>query len=67
MREYIHCDGCHNEIYLGETAFQYDGLCGIYCSAECFADAFAITRVITKEEAENCCSKIYTEMVGDDK
>ena len=64
-KRYVKCDGCGNDIYLGEIAFQYDGLCGIYCSPECFSDAFATTRVITEEEAENCGSEVFEEMVGE--
>ena len=65
-KRYVKCDGCGNDIYLGEIAFQYDGLCGIYCSPECFSDAFATTRVITEEEAENCGSEVFEEMVGEE-
>ncbi len=67
MKEYVRCDGCDNRIYLGETAFQFEGYCGIFCSAECFCNEYARDVVITKEEAENCYSKIYEEMVGENK
>lgn len=66
MREYIKCDSCDNKIYLGEIAYQFEGYCGIYCSAECFSDTYATNNIITKEEAENCGSKVYEEMVGED-
>jgi hypothetical protein len=65
MKRYVKCDNCDNKIYLGETAYQFRGVCGIYFSAECFSDTYAETQVITEEEAENCRCESWEEMVGD--
>jgi hypothetical protein len=66
-RKYVECDCCQKKIYLGEEAYFYDGLCGIFCSSECFCDAHATVKVVTKYQASNCYHEVYTEMVGEDK
>jgi hypothetical protein len=51
---YVLCDSCGRKIYLGSEVYCFDGYCGVYCSAECYADAHATVKVLDEEEADNC-------------
>ncbi len=63
MREtrYVLCDDCGRKIYLGNEVYCFDGYCGVYCSAECFAKAYATEKVLDEEEAENCMCDIFDD------
>ena len=58
---YVLCDCCGNKIYLGSEIFEFDGYCGIYCSAECYADAHATVRILDEDEVENCGCDIFDD------
>lgn len=51
---YVLCDSCGSKIYLNSEAYCFDGYCGVYCSAQCYAEAHATIKVLDEEEAENC-------------
>lgn len=51
---YVLCDCCGKKIYLGSEVYCFDGYCGVYCSAECYADANATLKVLDEDEADNC-------------
>ena len=61
MAKYIRCDGCGNKIELGYEVYKFDGYAGLYCSAECFAEAYGITCELDNELAEDCYHKIYDD------
>ena len=58
---YVKCDGCDNKIYLGSEVRSFDGYCGVYCSAQCFADAYSTLKYLTEDEAENCMCNIWDD------
>lgn len=58
---YVKCNCCGKRIYFGEEVFHYKGYCGIYCSAECFSDAFGEVQELDFDFADNCCAKIYDD------
>lgn len=59
--KYVICDSCDNKIYLGSEVFTFDGYCGVYCSAQCFADAYSTPKYLTISEAENCMCDIWDD------
>ena len=59
MAKYIRCDGCGKPILFGSEVYQFDNFCGLYCSAECFADSYAICRELDENLADNCHHEIY--------
>lgn len=61
MAKYIKCDGCGNKIKFGETVYNYDGRCAVYCSAECFADSYGTELVLNEYVVDNCCCKVYDD------
>lgn len=61
MAKYIKCDGCGKAIKFGETVYNYDGFCAVYCSAECFADSYGTELVLNDYVADNCCCKVYDD------
>lgn len=58
---YVKCDACDNKMYLGSEVFSFDGYCGVYCSAQCFADAYSTPKYLTEDEAENCRCEIWDD------
>lgn len=56
--KYVVCDTCNNLIAEGSEVFMFEGMCGIFCSPQCFAEAHAITEELTEELAENCCTNM---------
>ena len=58
---YVVCDSCGDKIYLGSEVYCFDGYCGVFCSAECYANAHATTKILDEEEADNCRCIIYDE------
>ena len=59
MAKYIKCDGCGKPIPFGSEAYQFDNFCGLYCSAECFADSYAMCRELDENLANDCHHEIY--------
>ena len=51
---YVLCDSCGSKIYLNSKVYCYYGYCGVYCSAQCYADAHATVKVLDEDEADNC-------------
>ena len=51
---YVLCDACGGKIYFNSEVYCVDGYCGIYCSAQCYADANATIKVLDEDEADNC-------------
>ena len=60
-KKYIKCDCCGKKIYFGDPIYYFDGYCGTYCSAECFAGVYGEEDELTMEHAENCLCKIYDD------
>ena len=58
---FVLCDSCGSKIYLGSEFYCFDGYCGVYCSAECFAEAHATVKTLSKPEAENCGCDIWDD------
>lgn len=69
MKETKHvlCDCCKEKIYLGEEAYFFDGYCGVFCSAECYANAHATVKVLDEKEADNCRCDILDEDTSCDR
>lgn len=63
MKEYVECDVCNSKIYFGDTFYEYDGRCGIYCSPKCFCAAVSSCKVLTMdaEQAEDHCCVVMEE------
>ena len=65
---YVLCDSCGGKIYLNSEVFCFDGYCGVYCSAQCYAEAHATIKVLDEEEAENCrCDILDDETIEKEK
>ena len=60
-KDYIKCDCCGKKIFFGEMVYFYHGYCGIYCSAECYADNWGESTELDEKLAENNGCKIYNE------
>ena len=63
MAKYIKCDNCGKRIDLGSEVYYYSGYCGLYCSAECFADSYAEVTELDEDVAENCMHTVYDDDV----
>lgn len=59
--KYIKCDCCGKKIYFNDEIYFFDGFCGTYCSAECFATTYGEREELTMEHARNCGCKIYDD------
>lgn len=64
---FVLCDSCESKIYLGSEFYCFDGYCGVYCSAKCFAEAHATTKVLDEEEADNCGCEILDDNAIENK
>lgn len=60
MARYIKCDCCGKKIKFGDVALTKD-LDGVYCSDECFTDAFASAFTVNEESAYDCGSAVYDD------
>ena len=60
-KDYIKCDCCGKKIFFGEMVYFYHGYCGIYCSAECYADNWGESTELYEKLAEDNGCKIYNE------
>lgn len=61
MDKYIKCDCCGKKIYFGEEVYYFDGYCGTYCSAECFAGVYGAESMLDEELAENNLCRVYDD------
>lgn len=61
MAKYIKCDNCGKRIYFGEDVYRFLGNAPLYCSAECYADAYGTTEYLNDELAEDCWRKVYDD------
>lgn len=59
--KYIKCDCCGNKIKFGSKIFRFDGYCAIYCSGDCFANAYADEDILWNELAEDCQCEVFDE------
>lgn len=59
--KYIKCDCCGKKIYFDDEIYYFDGYCGTYCSAECFAAVYGDTDILDEELAENNMCKVYDD------
>ena len=60
-KDYIKCDCCGKKIFFGDVVYFYHGYCGIYCSAECYADNWGESTELYEKLAEDNGCKIYNE------
>ena len=54
-KRYIECDNCGKRLYEGDVIHKHGGLCGIYCSSQCYLESAPINHIVmrlTEEEAE---------------
>lgn len=58
---YVKCNCCGKRIYFGETAYRFKGYCGLYCSADCFADSHCVVSELDIELAANTCCTVYDD------
>ena len=58
MKQYVECDNCGSKIYFGDSFYEFNGRCGVYCCAECFVVACGACKelVMDSEQAEDHCS-----------
>lgn len=59
--KYIKCDCCGNKIKFGDEIWVFSGYCGIYCSADCFANTHGETDELTEEVADNCMCEVFDD------
>ena len=66
--KYVLCDCCGSKIYLNSEVYCFDGLCGVYCSAQCYADTHATIKVLDEDEADNCrCDILDDDVIEKEK
>lgn len=60
MAKYIKCDYCGCKIKFGDVALtkDYDG---VYCSDECFVNAYGNVFTVNEESANDCDCTIYDD------
>lgn len=59
-RYFVRCDMCNKPIYIGERFYAIEGLCGIYCSCECFTDAScALVKQLEFEDCDNSGAQVF--------
>lgn len=61
MNRYVRCNHCNKRIYFGEEVFRFKGYCGVYCSDECFADAFGEVQELDVDLADKCCCEVFDD------
>lgn len=61
MAKYIKCDCCGKRILFGEEIYQFRGYAGLYCSGECFADAYGEVQEVDETLADDCYHKVYDD------
>lgn len=56
-RRYIECSNCGERIYEGDIIHKEEGLCGIYCSTQCYLESAPTNykeTTLTDEEVDLC-------------
>lgn len=61
MAKYIKCDCCGKPIYFGETVYNREGYCAVYCSGDCYANDHADIRELDEDMADDCRCVIYDD------
>lgn len=61
MAKYIKCDNCGNRIYFGDELYKFGGYAGLFCSAECFSDAYGEVQELDYELANDCYHTVYDD------
>lgn len=61
MNRYVKCNRCNKRIFFGEVAYRFKGYCGVYCSANCFAETHCVISELDIELAENSCCRVYDD------
>ena len=61
MAKYIRCNQCGKRIDFGEEIVKFPGYCGLFCSPECFAEAYADFYTLDENVADNCCQEVYDD------
>ena len=65
---YVLCDSCGSKIYLNSEVYCFGGYCGVYCSAQCYADAHATIKVLDEDEAYDCrCDILDDDVIEKEK
>ena len=60
-QKYIKCDCCGRKIPMGDIVCFHDGYCGVYCSAECYADSWGCYATLDEEIIKNCDCTVYDD------
>lgn len=61
MAKYIKCDCCGKRIPFGEEVYKFRGYAGLYCSGDCFADAYGEVQEVDGTLASDCYHKVYDD------
>ena len=61
MAKYIRCSCCGKRIEFGDDIVRFKGYCGIFCSSDCFTDAYGDYDELNEDVAANCCAQIYDD------
>lgn len=61
MAKYIKCDCCEKRIPFGEEVYRFRGYAGLYCSGECFAEAYGEVQELDFQVADNSYKKVYDD------
>ena len=59
--KYVKCDCCGRKIPMGRDVWVYSGYCGVYCSAECFAEGWGDCLTLDEEIIEDNGCKVYDD------
>lgn len=58
-KKFIKCDTCGKYIWLYDDVYFFNGYCGLYCCAECFAAACGERESLTMRDIENTAATLY--------
>lgn len=61
MAKYIKCDNCGKRIYFGDEIFRFPGNAPLFCSEECYVDAYGEVQELDEALAEDCWRKVYDD------
>ena len=60
-KRYVKCNCCGKRIYFGDDVFTYKGWCGVYCSADCFADTYSVVDELGEDVVTAKCCIVYDD------
>ena len=60
-KRYVRCNHCNQRIFFGSKVNHYKGYCGVYCSAECFAQEHSVETELNEELADNSCCTVFDD------